>query len=446
MFKKILIANRGEIAVRIIRACREMGIQTVAVYSEADKEALHVHLADEAVCIGPAPAKESYLRMERILSATLASGAEAIHPGFGFLSENTKFADLCAKCNLTFIGPPGEIIERMGNKSEARNTMIAAGVPVVPGTKEPLLDAREAKNLADSIGYPVMIKAAAGGGGKGMRICHSGEEFIHLFETAQQESKNAFGDPNMYLEKYIEHARHIEFQILADNYGTIVHLGERDCSIQRRHQKMLEEAPSAALSEELRVQMGEAAVKAAKAAGYINAGTIEFILDDSKKFYFIEMNTRIQVEHGVTELVTGLDLIKEQIKIAAGEPLSFRQEDVKIRGHAIECRINAECPEKNFMPCPGRVEELHLPGGNGVRIDTALYTGYVIPPIYDSLIAKVLVWDHTRSEAIRKMDGVLEELVVEGISTNRDFLRTLLLEEDFLKGELDTGFVERLLN
>lgn len=324
--------------------------------------------------------------------------------------------------------------------------MIAAGVPVVPGTKEPLLDAREAKNLADSIGYPVMIKAAAGGGGKGMRICHSGEEFIHLFETAQQESKNAFGDPNMYLEKYIEHARHIEFQILADSYGTIVHLGERDCSIQRRHQKMLEEAPSAALSEELRVQMGEAAVKAAKAAGYINAGTIEFILDDSKKFYFIEMNTRIQVEHGVTELVTGLDLIKEQIKIAAGEPLSFRQEDVKIRGHAIECRINAECPEKNFMPCPGRVEELHLPGGNGVRIDTALYTGYVIPPIYDSLIAKVLVWDHTRSEAIRKMDGVLEELVVEGISTNRDFLRTLLLEEDFLKGELDTGFVERLLN
>lgn len=446
MFKKILIANRGEIAVRIIRACREMGIQTVAVYSEADKEALHVHLADEAVCIGPAPAKESYLRMERILSATLASGAEAIHPGFGFLSENTKFADLCAKCNLTFIGPPGEIIERMGNKSEARNTMIAAGVPVVPGTKEPLLDAREAKNLADSIGYPVMIKAAAGGGGKGMRICHSGEEFIHLFETAQQESKNAFGDPNMYLEKYIEHARHIEFQILADSYGTIIHLGERDCSIQRRHQKMLEEAPSAALSEELRVQMGEAAVKAAKAAGYINAGTIEFILDDSKKFYFIEMNTRIQVEHGVTELVTGLDLIKEQIKIAAGEPLSFRQEDVKIRGHAIECRINAECPEKNFMPCPGRVEELHLPGGNGVRIDTALYTGYVIPPIYDSLIAKVLVWDHTRSEAIRKMDGVLEELVVEGISTNRDFLRTLLLEEDFLKGELDTGFVERLLN
>lgn len=446
MFKKILIANRGEIAVRIIRACREMGIQTVAVYSEADKEALHVHLADEAVCIGPAPAKESYLRMERILSATLASGAEAIHPGFGFLSENTKFADLCAKCNLTFIGPPGEIIERMGNKSEARNTMIAAGVPVVPGTKEPLLDAREAKNLADSIGYPVMIKAAAGGGGKGMRICHSGEEFIHLFETAQQESKNAFGDPNMYLEKYIEHARHIEFQILADSYGTIVHLGERDCSIQRRHQKMLEEAPSAALSEELRVQMGEAAVKAAKAAGYINAGTIEFILDDSKKFYFIEMNTRIQVEHGVTELVTGLDLIKEQIKIAAGEPLSFRQEDVKIRGHAIECRINAECPEKNFMPCPGRVEELHLPGGNGVRIDTALYTGYVIPPIYDSLIAKVLVWDHTRSEAIRKMDGVLEELVVEGISTNRDFLKTLLLEEDFLKGELDTGFVERLLN
>lgn len=446
MFKKILIANRGEIAVRIIRACREMGILTVAVYSEADKDALHVHLADEAVCIGPAPSKESYLRMERILSATLASGAEAIHPGFGFLSENSKFADLCAKCNITFIGPSGEIIDRMGNKSEARNTMIAAKVPVVPGTKEPIFDAKKGKEIADAMGYPVMIKASAGGGGKGMRICRSAEEFIHLFDTAQQESKNSFGDPSMYIEKYIEHARHIEFQILADNFGNVVHLGERDCSVQRRHQKMIEEAPSAAISKELRKQMGEAAVKAAKASGYVNAGTIEFILDANKDFYFIEMNTRIQVEHGVTELVTGIDLIKEQIRIAAGEKLSLKQEDIVIRGHAVECRINAECPERNFMPCPGQIREFHMPGGNGVRIDTALYTGYTISPVYDSLAAKVMVWDTTRAEAIRKMEGVLEEMVIEGIETNLSFQRNLMTEPEFLSGEIDTGFVELVLD
>lgn len=446
MFKKILIANRGEIAVRIIRACREMGIQTVAVYSQADKDALHVKLADEAVCIGPAPAKESYLRMERILSATIASGAEAIHPGFGFLSENSKFADLCAKCNLAFIGPSGKMIESMGNKSEARNRMAAAGVPIIPGTKEPILDARQGKNFADSIGYPVMIKACAGGGGKGMRICSSGEDFVRLFEMAQQEAKNAFGDPSMYLEKYIEHARHIEFQILADQYNNVVHLGERDCSIQRRHQKMIEESPSNVLDEPLRKKMGEAAVTAVKAEGYFSAGTVEFILDEQKNFYFIEINTRIQVEHGVTELVTGVDLIKEQIKIAAKEPLSVSQKEIAIKGHAIECRINAECPEQNFMPCPGTVTKLHLPGGNGVRIDTALYTGYTIPPMYDSLIAKVMVLGRDRMEAIQKMNGVLKELIIEGIKTNQHFLRTLLSNEAFLAGEVDTDFVERFLN
>ena len=445
MFKKILIANRGEIAVRIIRACREMGIQTVAVYSQADRDALHVQLADEAVCIGPAPTKESYLRMERILSATLASGAEAIHPGFGFLSENSKFADLCAKCNFVFIGPSGEMIEKMGNKSEARNTMLSAGVPVIPGTKDPILDARQGKNFADSIGYPVMIKACAGGGGKGMRICHSKEEFIRLFEMAQQEAKNSFGDPSMYLEKYIEHAKHIEFQILADHNRNIIHLGERDCSAQRRHQKIIEESPSKALDETLREKMGEAARAAARAANYVSAGTVEFILDEQKNFYFIEMNTRIQVEHGITELVTGIDLIKEQIRIAAGESLSFSQKEVVIRGHAIECRINAECPEKNFMPCPGTITKLHLPGGNGVRIDTALYNGYTIPSMYDSLIAKVMVWDRDRKGAIQKMEGALKELVIEGITTNQNFLRTLLSNETFLSGEMDTGFIERFL-
>lgn len=446
MFKKILIANRGEIAVRIIRACREMGIETVAVYSTMDKDCLHAQLADEAVCIGPAPSKDSYLKMERILSATLASGAEAIHPGFGFLSENSKFAELCAKCNIAFIGPDGEVIDRMGNKSEARNTMIKAGVPVVPGTREPVYDADKAKLMADEIGYPVMIKASAGGGGKGMRIARNANEFTSLFETAQQEAKHGFADDTMYIEKYIEGARHIEFQILADNYGNVVHLGERDCSVQRRHQKMIEEAPCAVISESLRKEMGEVAVRAAKAAGYRNAGTIEFILDKDNNYYFIEMNTRIQVEHGITEMVTGIDLIKEQLKIAAGEPLGFTQNDIHINGHSIECRINAENPSLNFMPSPGTIEALHFPGGFGVRIDTMLYQGYTIPPVYDSLAAKIIVHGNNREEATHKMLGALGELIIDGIDTNIDFLYELMNEEEYLDGKITTDFVEKVLN
>ena len=445
MIKKLLIANRGEIAVRIIRACRELGIATVAVYSKADKDALHVKLADEAVCIGDAPARESYLKMERILCATVASGADAIHPGFGFLSENSKFANLCKRCNITFVGPEGDIIDRMGDKSAARNTMAAAGVPVVPGTTQPIFDAELGKKLADSFGYPVIIKASAGGGGKGMRIVREPEEFVHLFETASQEAKNAFGDDSMYIEKYIEHARHIEFQILADNYGNVVHLGERDCSVQRRHQKMIEESPSAALGDTLRREMGDVAVRAAKAAGYHNAGTIEFLLDRDKNYYFIEMNTRIQVEHGVTELVTGLDLVKEQLRLAAGEQLCVSQEDIVLRGHALECRINAECPERNFLPSPGKIQSLQLPGGNGVRIDTALYAGYTMPSMYDSLAAKIMTYGRDRKEAIAKMEGALAELEITGIQTNRDFQKRLLAEPEFAAGCIDTGFVEEVL-
>lgn len=445
MFKKILIANRGEIAVRIIRACKEMGIAVVSVYSEADKDAMHVHLADEAVCIGPSASKDSYLKIERILSATVASGAEAVHPGFGFLSENEKFAKLCKKCNITFIGPSGDIIERMGNKSEARNTMIRALVPIVPGTKDSVYNAEDGKRAADEAGYPVMIKASAGGGGKGMRICRTPEEFKRLFETAQKEAKNAFGDESMYIEKYIEKARHIEFQILADNYGNVIHLGERDCSLQRRHQKIIEEAPSPALKEELRKKMGEAAITAAKASGYKNAGTIEFLLDKNNNFYFIEMNTRIQVEHGITELITGIDLIKEQIKIAAGERLKYRQEDIKIRGHAVECRINAESPENNFMPCPGTIESLHMPGGFGVRVDSAVYAGYQIPPYYDSLIAKVMVHGADRVSAIAKMKTALNELLIEGIETNRGFNIKLLDNKRFRDGSADTALVEEVI-
>lgn len=445
MIKKVLIANRGEIAVRIIRACREMGINTVAICSEIDKDALHAQLADETVCIGPTPAKDSYLRMDRILSAAYATGADAIHPGFGFLSENSKFAELCKKCNITFIGPSGEVIDKMGNKSEARKTMMEAGVPVVPGTKEAVYTSADGKRIADDMGYPVMIKASAGGGGKGMRIVESEDQFVRLFETASQEAKNAFGDDTMYIEKYIPRARHIEFQIMADNYGNVIHLGERDCSIQRRHQKMIEESPSVVISDELRKEMGDTAVKAAKAANYCNAGTIEFLLDQKNNFYFIEMNTRIQVEHGVTEMVTGIDLIKEQIKVANGEKLSYKQEDIKIFGHAIELRINAENPAKNFAPSPGLVTNFHMPGGKGVRIDTALYYGYRIPAAYDSLIAKLIVHDSDREQAIRKMRGVLGELVIEGIDTNIDFQYQLINHEDYKNGDVDTGFVERVL-
>lgn len=441
MFQKILIANRGEIAVRIIRACREMGILSVAVYSEADRDALHTQLADEAVCIGKAPSSDSYLNMERILSAAIATKAQAIHPGFGFLSENEHFADMCAKSGIVFIGPSGELIGKMGNKSQARATMMEAGVPVVPGTKEPVYTAQEGAKIAAEIGYPVMIKASSGGGGKGMRIAIEPENFEANFNLAQQESVNSFGDDTMYIEKYIEEPRHIEFQILADKYGNVIQLGERDCSIQRRHQKMIEESPCAAMDEELRKRMGDTAVQAAKAANYENAGTIEFLLDKHKNFYFMEMNTRIQVEHPVTEMVTGIDLVKEQIRIAAGEPLHIRQEDVVLRGHAIECRINAENPEKNFMPCPGTIEELHFPGGNGVRIESALYNGYTIPAYYDSMVAKVIVHGENRQDAIRKMQSALGEVVVEGIVTNLDFEYEILSHPVFVAGKTNTHFI-----
>ncbi len=443
MFKKILIANRGEIAVRIIRACREMGILTVAVCSEADKEALHAQLADETICIGPAAAKDSYLNMESIISATLVSGAEAIHPGFGFLSENSKFVRMCNQCNITFIGPSADTMDRMGNKSEARNTMMKAGVPVVPGTKEPIYDGMVGIELAKEIGYPIMIKASAGGGGKGMRVAESEEEFLEKFETAQREAVNGFGDNTMYLERYVKNPRHVEIQVLADKKGNTIYLGERDCSIQRRHQKMIEEAPSIAIDETLRKKMGEAAVKAAKATGYYSAGTIEFLLDQNNEFYFMEMNTRIQVEHPVTEMITGVDLIKEQIKIAAGETLALRQEDVRISGHAIECRINAEDPDKNFMPCPGTVNYIHFPGGKGIRVDSALYAGCTIPPYYDSMVAKLIVHDETRELAIKKMRSALGELIVQGVKTNLDYQYEIFNDEEYVKGNVDTGFIER---
>lgn len=442
MFEKILIANRGEIAVRIIRACREMGIKTVAVYSEADRDSLHTLLADEAICIGPAPSGQSYLNMERILAATVAMKAEAIHPGFGFLSENARFAELCEKCKIAFIGPSASIINRMGNKSEARKTMMEAGVPVVPGGKEPVHKANEALVLAKKIGFPVMIKASSGGGGKGMRISYGEEDFEANFQNAQMESIKGFSDDTMYLEKYIEKPRHIEFQIMADKHGNVVHLGERDCSIQRRHQKVLEESPSVAISSELRKRMGETAVRAAKAVGYENAGTIEFLLDKDKNFYFMEMNTRIQVEHPVTELVSGMDLIKEQIRVAAGEPLSVSQNEIHIQGHAIECRINAENPSRNFMPCPGRITNVHVPGGNGIRVDTHIYNDYKVPANYDSMLMKLIVHGKDREEAIAKMRSALGELIIEGIDTNLDFQFEILCHPAYEDGDTDTHFIQ----
>ena len=441
MIKKVLIANRGEIAVRIIRACREMGIETVAVYSEADKEALHTKLADEAVCIGPAPSSQSYLSMENIISATVVSGADAIHPGFGFLSENSKFAELCEQCNITFIGPDSKVIASLGNKQVARNTMMAAGVPVIPGSKEPVYDAKTGAALAQEIGYPVIIKAALGGGGKGMRTAWTPEEFESAFQTAQKETEMAFADSTMYIEHFVENPRHIEFQILADKYGNVIHLGERDCSIQRNHQKLIEESPSVALSDELRKKMGDAAVKAAKAAGYENAGTIEFLLEKSGNFYFMEMNTRIQVEHPVTEWVTGVDLVKEQIRIASGQKLSYTQEDIKLTGHAIECRINAENPEKGFRPSPGTITDMYLPGGKGIRIDSAIYSGYTIPPYYDSMLAKLIVHAGNRKDAIAKMQSALGEVIIDGIDTNIDYQYEILKDEDYQSGNFDTGFL-----
>lgn len=444
MINKVLIANRGEIAVRIIRACREMGIETVAVYSKADETALHVQLADEAVCIGPAASKDSYLNMENIISATVISGADAIHPGFGFLSENARFAEMCRQCHITFIGPSPELIHKMGNKSEARKTMMEAGVPVVPGTKEPVYTAEEAKTIADNMGYPVMIKASSGGGGKGMRISRSPEDFEENFRMAQMESVSSFSDDTMYIEKYIESPRHIEFQILGDAYGHVIHLGERDCSIQRRHQKVLEESPSPAMNEALREKMGRAAVQAAKAVGYESAGTIEFLLDKHRNYYFMEMNTRIQVEHPVTEFVTNVDLIKGQIRIAAGEPLNICQEDIEFKGHAIECRINAENPEMNFRPSPGKIERLHLPGGKGIRVDTAVYAGYTIPPYYDSMIAKLIVLGKSRNEAIKKMKSALSEFIVDGIDTNVDFQMEIMNHPKFQSGDFSTDFIEQM--
>lgn len=442
MFKKILIANRGEIAVRIIRACKEMGIETVAVYSEADKEALHVMLADEAVCIGPAKSKDSYLNMQNIISATVLTGATAIHPGFGFLSENSSFARMCEDCNITFIGPKADTIDLMGNKSRARETMQQAGVPVVPGSDGVVETVKDALELAAKIGYPVMIKASAGGGGKGMRAVFEAEDLERLYLSAKAEAKAAFGDDNLYMEKLIIHPKHIEFQILADGYGNVVHLGERDCSVQRRNQKMMEESPSAIMTDELRKKMGTAAVKAAQATGYINAGTIEFLLDNKGNYYFMEMNTRIQVEHPVTEMVTGIDMIKAQIRIADGEVMPYRQENIEFKGHAIECRINAEDPTKNFMPCPGRIDNVLFPGGFGVRVDSALYPGYVVPACYDSMLAKVIAYGKDREEAISRMKRALSELVIEGISTNVEYQYDLLERDEIVSGNYHTGLIE----
>ncbi len=442
MIRKVLVANRGEIAVRIIRACREIGIQTVAVYSEADKEALHTKLADEAVCIGPAALAESYLSMEKIISATIISGADAIHPGFGFLSENSKFAKLCEKCKIIFIGPKSDVIEGLGDKQAARNTMLEAGVPVIPGSDHAVYTLEEGLLEAKKAIYPVMIKAVSGGGGKGMRMAKNPEAFKELFPVAQRESKQAFGDDAMYVEHFIAGPRHIEFQILADSFGNVIQLGERDCSIQRNHQKLIEESPSVALDEKKRKEMGEAAINAAKAAGYENAGTIEFLLEENGAFYFMEMNTRIQVEHPVTEWVTGVDLIKEQIRIAGGLPLSYRQEDIHLHGHSIEVRINAEKPEENFRPCPGTITGLHLPGGKGVRIDSAIYSGYTIPPYYDSMVAKISVWAKSRKEAIRKMQSALGEIIIEGVDTNVNYQYEILNHPKYLAGDITTDFIQ----
>ncbi len=445
MISKVLIANRGEIAVRIIRACRNMGIRSVAVYSREDSDSLHVQLADQRVCIGEGSARESYLNMERIIMAAVKVGADAIHPGFGFLSENSEFVRRCEEYGLTFIGPAADVIDKMGNKSQARTTMMEAGVPVVPGTKEPVYDAKVGLKLAEEIGYPVMIKASSGGGGKGMRVANCADEFEFQFNIAQQESANAFGDDTMYIERFVINPRHVEIQIIADTFGNVVALGERDCSVQRNHQKLIEESPSPAIDEDTRRKMNEYAVLAAKTVGYTNAGTIEYIVDQKGGFYFMEMNTRIQVEHGVTEMVTGTDLIIEQIRVAQGEALSFRQEDIEIRGHAIECRINAEIPAMNFMPSPGVVEHIHLPAGNGVRVDPALYGGYRIPSEYDSMIAKIIVHAPDRAAALRKMSSALDETVILGVETNLDFQYQIIKNPVFAAGEADTGFIEHIM-
>jgi acetyl-CoA carboxylase, biotin carboxylase subunit len=443
MIKKLLIANRGEIAVRIIRACREMGIESVAVFSEADREALHVQLADEAYCIGPKLSKESYLNVTNIISVAKLTGCDAIHPGYGFLAENADFAELCRECNITFVGPSPEAITKMGTKDIARETMKEAGVPIVPGSTGIINDIDEALELVARIQYPVIIKATAGGGGKGIRVAKNEQELVKGINITQQEALTAFGNPGVYIEKYIEDFRHVEIQVLADSYGNTIHLGERDCSIQRRLQKLLEETPSPALDGEIRAEMGNAAVKAAKAVDYSGAGTVEFIYDyRNRKFYFMEMNTRIQVEHPVTEMVTGIDLIKEQIRVASGERLTITQQDVTFTGWAIECRINAENPEKNFMPSAGKINMYLPPGGFGVRIDSAAYPGYTIPPYYDSMIAKVITYGNSREEAISRMKRALSEFVIEGIHTTIPFHLKLLEHESFVEGQFNTKFLE----
>ena len=444
MFRSILIANRGEIAVRIIRACRNMGIKSIAVYSKEDKDSLHVQLADQRICIGEGPARNNYLNMQQIVTAALNIGADAIHPGFGFLSENSDFVRLCEEHGIAFIGPSADVIDSMGNKSHARKTMMEAGVPVVPGTKDPVYDVETGEKLADEIGYPVMIKASSGGGGKGMRVSRSKDDFEFNFNMAQRESANAFGDDTMYIEKYIENPRHVEIQIMADTHGNVVALGERDCSVQRNHQKLIEESPSPAITANTRASMNHDAVLAAKAVGYTNAGTIEFLLEKSGNFYFMEMNTRIQVEHPVTEWVTGVDLVKEQIRIASGQKLSYTQEDIKLTGHAIECRINAENPEKGFRPSPGTITDMYLPGGKGIRIDSAIYSGYTIPPYYDSMVAKLIVWAKNRQEAIHKMQSALGEVIIEGIDTNVDYQYGIVNHPDYIEGNIDIEFIERL--
>ncbi|HEX9886250.1 MAG TPA: acetyl-CoA carboxylase biotin carboxylase subunit [Longimicrobiales bacterium] len=446
MFKKVLIANRGEIALRVIRACHELGVKAVAVYSEADRESLHVRFADEDVCVGPAPARESYLNIPRIIAAAEVTGAEAIHPGYGFLAENAEFSEICARSGITFIGPTPDQIRAMGDKATARRTMMEVGVPTVPGSEGIVTDLAEAVRLAGDIGYPAMIKASAGGGGKGMRVARDAESFPRLFQQAQTEAQAAFGDSGVYLERLVERPRHVEFQVFGDAHGRVVHLGERDCSIQRRHQKLVEEAPSPALTPELRAAMGDAAVKAAKAIDYLGAGTVEFLLDRDGSFYFIEMNTRIQVEHPVTEVTTGLDLVKEQLRVAAGEPLSFPNgANMRHRGHAIEFRINAEDPSRNFAPAPGLITAFHPPGGPGVRLDTHVYSGYRVPPFYDSLLAKLIVSGNTREEALVRARNGLNSFVIEGIPTTIPFLARVARDPAFVRGDVDTHFIERFM-
>jgi acetyl-CoA carboxylase biotin carboxylase subunit len=442
VFNKVLIANRGEIALRVIRACKELGVQTVAVYSEADRESLHVRFADDDVCIGPAPARESYLNIPRLIAAAEITGADAIHPGYGFLAENAEFAETCAASNITFIGPTAEQIRVMGDKASARRAMQDVGVPIVPGSPGPVEDVDEALRFANEIGFPVIIKASAGGGGKGMRVAADPEDFARAFQLARSEALSAFGNGDVYVEKYLARPRHIEFQIMGDSHGNAIHLGERDCSVQRRHQKLIEEAPSPAMTPELRLAMGAAAVRGAKAINYVGAGTIEMLLNEDNSFYFMEMNTRIQVEHPVTEMLTGIDLVKEQIRVAAGERLSIL-EIPPLRGHVIECRVNAEDPARNFQPSPGRVEVFHPPGGPGVRLDTHVYTGYTVPPYYDSLLAKLICQGRDREEAIRRMQIALESFIVEGVTTTIPFLARVMHNADFQAGKVDTKFLER---